>query len=145
MEVSWEGGKCFLKVTTSESVQGINYSIQIVREPEPLPPEYSFLDGYGSGWIKITLAEAVTGFIHFCSEEKKPGSQFLTNITPINSEEARRLLELPGHNKAEIKYKADVAKNSDVMIAYLTSSNTIQIFVPDKANLTYYGEAPTSA
>ena len=112
--------------------------LKLVAPPEPMPsdfPDYGKLNVCGRKWHLIKLAEMATGLVRFGT----PGSlrgRFLADIDPKDKEDAQQLLELVvSGNPATHKCKVDMPAGTVLLAGFMTSSSTMQFFVPDTANL----------
>lgn len=144
MKAYQEGTGYFLRIDTSGLAPELEYTVQISGPPESLPTEYQWLTDRGREWMKITLAEAVTGFIRFTSMMKNPDGHFVTNARP-SRQDAIRLLELPDQNQARFVYRVDIPAGSEVIAGLMTSSSIVQLYVHNAADLKFYDATSTDS
>ncbi|GEM_PF-6718276 len=124
----------FLRIDTANT-------LKIAKQPQKMRPdfpEYKKLQECGREWLVFELAEMATGFVRFGTPQTMRG-RFLTNICPATTGEAQEILELAvSSNAATHKCKVDAPRGTVISAGLMTSSKTIQFYVPNTANLTYY-------
>lgn len=130
------GSSYFIEIRDLRTPEGIVNKIPLIGVPQSPPSDFKYAS-FGSGWVNVELAEAITGGIYrYTTRKEEPTGYFFTNILCRSAQEAIEHLQLPPTNTAEYKHRPKINPTTAIF-GYLPDSEDVQVYIADTSKVEF--------